>query len=403
MSCLLIATTLLLTLATTFYFYVITSYTYWKRKGLPYLQPKFLFGNFYNAVVQNKSLGENVRDAYNDSTDPVVGVYLGLKPAVIPRDPKIIQNMLIKESFTFSHRGINVNENVDKMTQNLFLQNGERWKEARKILSPSFTSGRLKGMFDTIVSRADSLLDYVDEYAKSGKTLEISQVLASYTNNVIASVSFGIDIDCIKEPNSEFRRYAGSLFVPNIKNGLRNVIAIMSETLTKLVRLRFVDRVVEEFMTNLVKETIEYRERNNVIRKDFFQLLIQVRNTGQVQEEGDWNIKSSLDKKMLTLDEMAAQAFVFYSAGYESSATTMTFCMYELAKAPEIQQKALDNIQNVLREHGGKLTYESLSEMKYLENCIEGEWEIWRDFLDVENVEFSKEISKVIDFFHGNV
>lgn len=46
--------------------------------------------------------------------------------------------------------------------------------------------------------------------------------------------------------------------------------------------------------------------------------------------------------------------------------------MYELAKAPVIQQKAYEEIVTVLERHNGQLTYDALAEMKYMENCIEG-------------------------------
>lgn len=109
-----------------------------------------------------------------------------------------------------------------------------------------------------------------------------------------------------------------------------------------------------------------------MVRRDFFQLLIQLRNTGEVQEEGDWNIKATHAEKLLSLDEMSAQAFFFFVAGYESTSTTMTFCMYELARNPALQQKAFEEIQQVLANHDGVLNYDSLGEMKYLKNCILG-------------------------------
>lgn len=49
-----------------------------------------------------------------------------------------------------------------------------------------------------------------------------------------------------------------------------------------------------DFMVRIVKETIEYREKNNVQRKDFMQLLLQLRNTGEVKADGDWNVDSGL-------------------------------------------------------------------------------------------------------------
>lgn len=50
----------------------------------------------------------------------------------------------------------------------------------------------------------------------------------------------------------------------------------------------------------------------------------------------------------------------------------MTFCLFELAKHPEIQSKVHDEIDRVLQQHNGEITYESISDMKYLDACIDG-------------------------------
>lgn len=92
----------------------------------------------------------------------------------------------------------------------------------------------------------------------------------------------------------------------------------------------------------------------------------------QLDDEWATEIKSDTQKK-LTLDEITAQTFIFYIAGFETSSTTLSFCLYELVKNPEIQQRAHEEIDRILEKHDGKITYEALSEMKYLETCINGE------------------------------
>lgn len=62
----------------------------------------------------------------------------------------------------------------------------------------------------------------------------------------------------------------------------------------------------------------------------------------------------------------------FFVAGFETSSSTLTFCLYELAKAPELQERVYREIVEVLAEHDGKITYESIGEMKYLEACMDG-------------------------------
>lgn len=97
-----------------------------------------------------------------------------------------------------------------------------------------------------------------------------------------------------------------------------------------------------------------------------------MRNSGNVHKDGNWSTHVS-NKKSISIEEIAGQAFIFFAGGFESSSTTMSFCMYELAKNPTVQQKAYEEIVSVLDKHNGNLTYESVMEMKYTEYCIDGE------------------------------
>lgn len=62
---------------------------------------------------------------------------------------------------------------------------------------------------------------------------------------------------------------------------------------------------------------------------------------------------------------MAAQAFGFFIAGYETSANTIAFCMHELAMNPQIQETVREDINRELLGDD-ELTYEAVDRMKYL-------------------------------------
>lgn len=146
MSSVLIFASLLATLVATAYLFVKNAFSYWQRKGVPFVQPKFPFGNFTNSFLQKMSFAEELKEVYDNSIEPVLGIYTTVKPALLIRDPKIIQDVLIKNFSSFYHRGMYANDKVDPMAGNILLQNGEEWKHMRSKLSPTFTSGKLKGL-----------------------------------------------------------------------------------------------------------------------------------------------------------------------------------------------------------------------------------------------------------------
>ncbi|CAH2061689.1 unnamed protein product, partial [Iphiclides podalirius] len=73
----------------------------------------------------------------------------------------------------------------------------------------------------------------------------------------------------------------------------------------------------------------------------------------------------------ITDDIIAAQAFAFYVGGYETSASTMAFMLYELAKNQDIQKKVIDEVDEVLKKHEGKMAPEILSDLNYLNKAFD--------------------------------
>lgn len=197
-------------------------------------------------------------------------------------------------------------------------------------------------------------------------------------NCLFATVAFGIEIDCVKNPNNEFRVCARKIFEHSFWNGLRTMLIFIQPKILSWLRIKITDSSVEKFIFSVVRENLDYREQNNVTRKDFFQLLIQLRNSGAVQQDNQWEpvAKCAENRTTLTIEELTAQSFGFFSVGLQTSSSAMSFCLYELAKQPKIQQRVCEEIDRALQNHDGKITHDSISDMKYLDACIDGKLEL---------------------------
>lgn len=75
---------------------------------------------------------------------------------------------------------------------------------------------------------------------------------------------------------------------------------------------------------------------------------------------------------MFTNDTLAANTFIFFVAGYETSAATISYCLYELAKNQEVQEKLREKIKETLDANDGKVSYDTLKDMEYMDMVING-------------------------------
>lgn len=84
-----------------------------------------------------------------------------------------------------------------------------------------------------------------------------------------------------------------------------------------------------------------------------------------------FNTKLSISKGVSDT-YVAAQLHVFFAAGFETSSTTMSNALYELAQYQSIQDEVREEIKKVLNVTDGAITYESIKEMIYLDKVFKG-------------------------------
>ncbi|CAG9820506.1 unnamed protein product [Phaedon cochleariae] len=142
---------------------------------------------------------------------------------------------------------------------------------------------------------------------------------------------------------------------------IRLFMTINFPKLAEKLKMSNVQPEVSKQYSRIIKETVEYREKNNVVRKDFLDLLIQLKNSG-VQ---------------VTMDEIIGQTFSFFTAGFETSATTTTMTLFELAENQEAQDRLREEVISTFEKNDNDLSYEALMGMKYLGQAIDETLRKW--------------------------
>lgn len=366
------AIALILVVLCALYWYGTRTFKYWENKGIKHDKPVPFFGNSLPVYLMKKSITQMTTELYwKYPKEKVVGSYGATNPELIVRDPDFVRRILVTDFSHFYPRGINTHKTVvEPLLRNLFFADGDLWKLLRQRLSPAFTSGKLKAMFPLIVERAERLVDNAINAPRTGRVLDSRELMARYTTDFIGACGFGLDADSLSTEDSAFRRLGAKIFQTRWRDILIQMLKEMFPETCK--HLKILGKV-EEDVISLVKNIIENRNYEPSDRNDFIDLLLECRRKGKMIGESieKRNADGSPQEVSLDMDVflMAAQVFVFFAAGFETSSSATSFTLHQLAYHPEIQRKVQEEIDTILSKHKNTLCYDAVNEMSYL-HCV---------------------------------
>ncbi|XP_017777358.1 PREDICTED: cytochrome P450 9e2-like [Nicrophorus vespilloides] len=363
------------------YVYIIKPHNYWKNRGVNHNKPMFLFGDAYKITFLQECFSLFVERIYNSFKDArYIGWYQFTTPILMIKDLDLIKRIAIKDFDHFhDHPGFS-NEEIDPLwSKNLFASNGEKWRNMRTTLSPSFTSSKMKMMFTLLSDCAEQFAAYHKEQKEDVITVEMKDIFTRYTNDVIATSAFGIKCDSLRDKDNEF--YKKGLIVTDFSgfSGLKFLIYQVSPMLAKLLNVKIFSDRESNFFGKVIKDSIKMREEQGIVRPDMIHLLMEARKgnmhddkveapegfaaTEEVTKVNNKQIK-------ITDEDIIAQALIFFVAGFDTASTLMCYVAYELAINPDIQAKLREDIMSTDEKCNGKVTYEALMKMKYLDMVI---------------------------------
>jgi len=333
------------------YYYKHLAYRYWAKKNVPQLTPDYPFAALIRMLTGKASIPQMMNRGYEDfKKTGYGGVYAG-KPALVVCNPELIKHVLTKDFNNFQDHGMPYDTENDPLSANLFNLSGHRWKMLRSKLSPTFTSGKIKGMFPLVHECVQQLLECLrEECKKNNGSVEMQDLLLRYCADVIGSCAFGISCNSLKNPDSEFQHMGREMLTTGSKTFLQFFIARNFPGLRKYVTTRRLFPKTSAFFTGLMEHTVTHRRENNIERNDFVQLMMQI-----ADEE--------TDEKFFNKDIMTAQATIFFIAGLDNVGNQLGFCLHAMAANPDLQERVHKEITSVLADFDGKMCYEAVKKM----------------------------------------
>lgn len=117
----------------------------------------------------------------------------------------------------------------------------------------------------------------MDILIRKGEPLDIREIAARFTTDVIGSCAFGIEMNSLSENESEFRRLGKGVFNTTfrriVKTRIRNLMPWLYNFFLRILPWNEITKKIVKLTT----ETIEYRNKNNIVRSDFINVLLNLK------------------------------------------------------------------------------------------------------------------------------
>ncbi|BFY99401.1 hypothetical protein BsWGS_02441 [Bradybaena similaris] len=366
-----------------FYLYQNSNKDDWGRYGMKC--PK-VSGNPDSEINFKHSL-----DAYLKQFGETFGLQHGSKLILVTANLDLWRHILIKDFANFVDREPHISS-TSPFFKSLFFARGWEWRKHRHILSPTFTSGKLKYISKSVQKSAQDLTDFLEKQAKNGSVVLIKDVCGRYTSEIIAKTAFGLDAKFIGQQDVEFYDYSKNMIDFKNRRGISKFIAdslaripYVAKMSTEVFGLQYYDPVnltANKYFDVILNNTIRERrlQQKTGIERPHSDLLDLLLKANEEAEAGNLekaeeleSIQESSDAPKLIQklgdEEMLGHSMLVIFAGMETTATTLQMCLYELAAHPDVQDKVFEEITSIVKHEPP--TSEELNSLTYIQQVLD--------------------------------
>lgn len=354
---------LILVIAVLLYRYWTRNHDYWAKKNVRHDKPLPFFGNHLPNFLLNRSGTDVGVELYNKyKGEKIVGYYRGTKPELIIRDPDIINRIFNTDFDFFPGRGSLGSKEKDPLLHNVVFMAGDEWRATRQKFTPAFSPGKLRAMFPLLLQCTEKLQDTVHEMLTTQEEINTYDLMTRFPLQFVGSCGFGVELNALNAEYSTFVSLAKSIFN---KSKLQVFLIVLAELLpAQLIRPKIVKQELEDIIYTMTRSIREQRNYKPSGRNDLMDIILRMENDAQELEASD--DKGDLQ---INVDFAAAQLFSLLIAGFDTTATSISFTLHQLAFHPEIQEKIQHEIDDVMSKYDNKLTYEGIGEMSQLDTA----------------------------------
>ncbi|XP_049496059.1 cytochrome P450 4F2 isoform X9 [Panthera uncia] len=250
----------------------------------------------------------------------------------------------------------------------LLLSAGDKWSSHRRMLTPAFHFNILKHYVKIFNDSVNVMHAKWKRLVSEGSTrLDMFEHISLMTLDSLQKCVFSFDSNCQEKPSE----YIAAILELSALVAKRHQQIFMhmdflyyltsdGQRFRRACRLvhNFTDAVIQERRRTLPDEGVDdfLKAKAKAKTLDFIDVLLLTKDK---------------DGKQLSDEDIRAEADTFMFGGHDTTASGLSWVLYNLAKHPEYQERCRQEVQELLRDREPKeIEWDDLAQLPFLTMCI---------------------------------
>ncbi|XP_049778086.1 cytochrome P450 4g15 [Schistocerca cancellata] len=352
--------------------------------GLPVL------GNALSFIGKNEEIFERV---YTMSFEfgSVVKTWIGPKLLIFLTDPRDVE--LILSSNVYIDKSTEYRFFKPWLGEGLLISSGQKWRSHRKLIAPTFHLNVLKSFIDLFNANSR---DVVNKLRKEGtKTFDVHDYMSECTVEILLETAMGVTKSTQDKSGYEYAmavmKMCDILHLRHTKLWLRpdwlfNLTRYGTEQVKLLDVIHGLTKKVlkkkkEEFQKGGGAKRYIASEQTDTAAAAALSANKGLRDDLDEQDENDVGqkkrlafldlmIESAQNGVVLTDEEIKEEVDTIMFEGHDTTAAGSSFFLSLMGIHQDIQDKVIQELDEIFGDSDRPATFQDTLEMKYLERCI---------------------------------
>jgi len=289
---------------------------------------------------------------------PVFAFKLGRRRIVVIADVDAVNGALRERPDGFRRT-----RQIESVTRELigtigvFAAEGTEWRHQRRLAVTALNSNHLERYFDVVRTCTERLCGRLERAAGEGGSRDIGGDLTSFTVDVTSALAFGHDLNTLEHGDGELQRNIQRIFDIS---GRRITIPVAYWRWLRLPVDRAADRAVVSI--------------RDAIDAFIGQARARMAARPELREEPENFLESMIaaqeQDNTFTDAEIVGNVYTLLLAGEDTTAHTMAWTLWLLARHPEVQRRWAQEADEVLGGERFPSRYDTIAELRYGEAVL---------------------------------